>query len=226
MKFLETLFGCWWLGSECSPIWEAWAAGAGIAAVLTTGILGVVTYRLGKAANRATGVAVEISGREQARQTTRDETERLLVLVQITGEVAGNRTLIDLLVDNLLAPSSQTDFMDNERYRESVFEGVDRLTFSLTQGVMERVHYLDRKTGACLVRAFGMCKMLQEACGKRGVDESREDLGKAHWFISDTLPLISQDLAFVQLQCQRAAHEVGIVDADVANAALDHVKTA
>ena len=222
MDFLETLFGCWWVSQHCSPIWDAWAAGAGFAAVVTTGILGFVTFRLGKSANQATAVAVDIATREHARQTTRDETERLLVLVQITGEVAGNRTLIDALVEHLTAPLSQTHFMKAKPYRDDVFDSLDRLTFPLTQTVMERVHYLDRKTGACLVRGFGMCQMLQEACRKRGVNESEEALGEAHWFIVDTLPLISRDLAFVQRQCERAAHEVGLADSEVAEAALLH----
>jgi len=146
-----------------------------------------------------------------------------LVLIQITGEVAGNRALIGNLLAHLMHPFSEALFVTDYHYREGVFDSMESLTFPLTQSVMDRVHYLDRKTGACLVRGYGHCQMLQEACRKRGAGEEGAALRKMHTFIVDGLPLIAEDLQEVQYECELAAHQAGIVREHVQVGDIDSI---
>ncbi len=220
MDFLEALSVCWWLGKECVPKWEAWAAIAGIAAVVTTGILGVVTYRLGKAANRASNLAVALAGRQAKEQEFRGHTERLLVLLQIAGEVISNAGFLQELVQQLSDEASEAYFVVNAEYRGEVVRDLAQISFPVSAGLMDRLHYLDRGTSSRLVRAIALLRTISESFSKVNVEPSPEDLRLAHVQLHRNLPLAIKDLLVVRKACEAAVRELGIADADVVRAAM------
>jgi len=163
MDFLEALSVCWWLGQECVPKWEAWAAVAGIAAVVTTGSLGVLTYRLGKAANRASNLAVALAGRQAKDQEFRGHTERLLVLLQVAAEVITNANYLQEIMQLLSEEGSEAYFVVNAEYRGDVARCLAKVSFPMSTTLMDRLHYLDRGTSSRLVRANALLRTISES---------------------------------------------------------------
>jgi hypothetical protein len=210
LDFLDALGSCWWLSKTCLPNWGAWSAAAGVAAVVTTAILGFVTYRLGKAANRASAVAVQIAGSQAEKQAYRDESERLLVLMQITVEVSGNAQLLSHLLGLLSQPGSEAVFTSNKSYQDGIFNRLNRLSFPSTEQVQDRLHYLDRATGASLVRAVGMFRLLQSSDKHRDGTETKDELRAGLSAMRETIPLIVGDLQLVEAECVAAVHRLGL----------------
>lgn len=223
MDFLDALSTCWWLGKACLPKWEAWAALASIAAVVTTGILGVVTYRLGKAANRASTLAVALAGRQAQEEDFRGHTERLLVLLQVAAEVISNMTFLQELVRQLSEQTSEGYFVVNRDYRGEVVRDLAQITFPVSMGLMDRLHYLDRGTSSRLVRAIGLLRTIGDSFSKVYVDPSPDELRQAHVQLHRNLPLAVADLAVVRQACEAAVRELGISDAAVVRAAMADV---
>lgn len=220
MDFLDALSMCWWLGKECVPKWEAWAAIASIAAVVTTGILGVVTYRLGKAANRASRLAVALAGRQAKEGEFRGHTERLLVLLQVAAEVIANTGFLQELVRQLSEDTSEAYFVVNADYRREVVMDLAQITFPISAGLMDRLHYLDRGTSSRLVRAIALLRTISDSFSKVRVDPSPAELRQAHVQLHRNLPLAIADLEVVRQACEAAVRELGIADAAVVRAAM------
>ncbi|GEM_PF-1120632 len=210
MSMLEALSQCWWLGETCVPEWEAWAAAAGIVAVLTTAVLGIVTYRLGKAANRASDVAVRIAGHQAEKQAHREESERLLVLVQITSEVSSVAGLLDHLLGLLRQDNCEAVFVADENVQNRVFGRLNKLSFPSMERVRDRLHYLDRRTAACFVRAVGMFELLQSGDKHRDGTETQDELRAGFRVLRATIPLIIEDLRVVEAEGVAAVNRLGL----------------
>ncbi|WP_448129930.1 hypothetical protein [Stenotrophomonas rhizophila] len=210
VDFFDAFSSCWWLSQTCLPKWEAWSVAAGVAAVVTTAILGFVTYRLGKAANRASAVAVKIASSQAEKQAYRDESERLLVLMQITAEVSSNAGLLSHLLGLLNHPGCEVAFVSNKSYQDRIFGRLNKLSFPSTEQVKDRLHYLDRATGASLVRAVGMFQLLQSSDRHRDGTETEDELRAGLSAMRATIPLIVADLQRVEAECVAAVHRLGL----------------
>ncbi|MBA0258303.1 hypothetical protein D7U93_11195 [Stenotrophomonas maltophilia] len=204
----------------CVVWWDAWAAIGALMGVLATTVLGVFTYRLGRAANRASALAVEIAGNEAKRQADRDRKERILLLLQITGEVSTNIERILELHAHLSDPLSEGYFVVNADYRNDFMNSMKRVAFPLAERLADRYHYLDGLTGPTLVRAIGMFSTMADNYVALLAEQPEAELRKAYRLLFTMLPIVAQDLEVVRLACAEAVKESRIDDARVARLAL------
>lgn len=212
---------CWTPGRDgCVVWWDAWAAAGALAAVITTAVLGVVTYRLGRAANEASQLAVSLAGQESHRQRARDRKERILLLLQITGEISTNLDRVNALHAHLSEQESEGYFAANRAYRKDIVENMALITFPLTEKLADRYHYLDDVTGPKLVRAIGLYDSMRNNSETLLDGQSIPDLVGAHELLCLLLPRISHDLEVVRAAAAAAVRECGIDDARIAAAAL------
>ncbi|PZT26654.1 hypothetical protein A7X93_17960 [Stenotrophomonas maltophilia] len=207
---VNALSQCWWLGKSCVPDWDAWAVAAGVAAVVTTAVLGVVTYRLGKAANSASAAAVQIAGFQADKQAYREESERLLVLVQIIAEVSSNAGLLGHLLGLLSQEHSEAVFVTDKAFHNGIFGRLNKLSFPSLERVRDRLHYLDRKTAACYVRAIGMFELLQSGDKHRDGTETQDDLRTGFRALRATIPWVIEDLRVVEAEGIAAVNGLGL----------------
>lgn len=219
----------WWLGfSQCWPPgqngcvvwWDAWAAMGALAAVITTAVLGVVTYRLGKAANVASQLAVSLASKESERQLARDRKERILLLMQITGEISTNRERLNALHAHLSEKESEGYFVADLAYRKDFMENMGLVAFPVTEKLADRYHYLDDLTGPRLVRAIGLFASMRNNYEILLNEQPVAELVKAHKLLVLVLPRIADDLEVVRLACASAVRECKVDDARIAGAAL------
>lgn len=226
MEFLDALSNCWWLGKHCVPEWDAWAASAAFAAVVATVILGVVTYRLGKAANRATALAADIALHQVKREEFRSETEELLVLVQVTGEVSINQHKASTLLKHLDGGGlGEVHFVRNEEFRRDIFSQVESLRFPLTEVVTERLHFVDRKIAARLIRATAIVSLLQDGCRIASPDDTEDDLRHGHAALVKVLPMVVADLEIVRIACEQSVTRLGIENREFARVGVALAET-
>ncbi|TGW19223.1 hypothetical protein E4417_10485 [Stenotrophomonas maltophilia] len=210
MSMVNALSQCWWLGKTCAPEWEAWAVAVGGVAVVTTAVLGIVTYRLGKVANRASAAAVKIAGFQADKQAYREESERLLVLVQIIAEVSSNAGLLGHLLGLLSQENSEAAFITDKDFQNRIFGRLNKLSFPSLERVRDRLHYLDRKTAACFVRAIGMFELLQSGDKHRDGTETQDELRTGFRALRVTIPWIIEDLRVVEAEGVAAVNRLGI----------------
>jgi len=211
MSMLDGVSQCWWLSKTCVVNWNAWSAAGAIAAVVTTGVLGVFTYRLGKAANRASDIAVKIASSQANKQADRDETERLLVLVHIVAQVSANAGLLTHLIGLLNEPNAVEVFVQNKDFRDRVFGRLNKVSFSSVRNVEQRLHLLGRATSGRLARAVGLFELIQSSDKYRDGTETDDELRSGHGVILATLPLIVGDLRTVEAECANAVKELELV---------------
>lgn len=204
----------------CVVWWDAWAAIGALLGVLATMVLGIFTYRLGRVANRASALAVEIAGNEARRQAERDKKERILLLLQITGEVSANKERILELHAHLSKPMSEGYFVGNAVYRNDFMTNLKRVTFPLADRLADRYHYLDGLTGPTLVRAIGMFSTMADNYVALLDEQPEAELRTAYRLLFTMLPIVAQDLEVVRLACAEAVKESRIDDARIARLAL------
>lgn len=218
----------WWVGfSQCWPPgqggcvvwWDAWAAIGAFAAVITTAVLGVVTYRLGKAANVASKLAVSLASKEAQRQLARDRKERILLLMQVTPEISANRERINALHAHLSKEESEGFFLADVAYRKEFMEDMGQVAFPLTEKLADRYHYLDDQTGPRLVRGMGLFVSLHNNYRALLNEQPVEELAKAHKLLLAVLPRIAADLEVVRVACGAAVRECGVDNPRIADAA-------
>lgn len=240
----------WWNGfstcsapgeSGCVVWWDAWAAifggsaaGIAIAALVVAWIgIGVTTasafavWKLGVAANDASAEATRIAAveakrnsEESARRIYREESEELLLLAQITGEVGTSSGLISNAIGALIGGGlGKQLFLQDRRSWKPILKDLDRLTFPMTAAVRDRLHYLDRKVAGCLLRATGLMAITQESYSVLADDPTAEDLAALYEALQFLLPLIRSDLAVVQQACAVAMERLGLADVMTARAA-------
>lgn len=219
----------WWFGfSQCWPPgqdgcvvwWDAWAAVGAWAAVITTALLGFVTYRLGKTANDASQLAVSLASQETKRQLARDRKERILLLIQITGEISTNRERVKELHAHLSRMESEGYFAASVAYRKDVMENMGLIAFPITENLADRYHYLDDLTGTKLVRAMGLLASTRSNYEVLLNEQPVDELVRAHGLLRMVLPRIAEDLEAVRLACAGAVRECGVDDAGFGGAAL------
>lgn len=210
MSMVNALSQCWWLGKTCVPEWEAWAVAAGVASVVTTAVLGFVTYRLSRAANRASAAAVEIAGFQANKQAYREESERLLVLVQIIAEVSSNAGLLGHVHGLLSQENSEAVFVMDKAFQNRVFGRLNKIAFPSLERVRDRLHYLDRRTAACFVRAIGMFELLQSGDKYRDGTETQDELRAGIRALRATIPWIIEDLRVVEAEGVAAVNRLGL----------------
>lgn len=242
MSWWNGLSTCWPPGEgDCVVWWDAWAAlfggssaGIAIAALVVSWIgIGVTTasafavWKLGVTANDASAEATRIAAGEASRNASeslrreyREETEELLVLAQITGEVGIASGLITNAIDILIGGGvGKQLFLADRRYRDPILKDLDRLNFPTTGAARDRLHYLDRKVAGCLLRATGLMSIAQEAYSVLPEDASAEDLAAVYEGLEFLLPLVRTDLTVVQQACAAAMERLGLADVVTARAA-------
>ncbi len=228
--------------TDCVVWWDAWAvvvgaSGVGVAvgALIVAWVgVGVTTasafavWKLGIAANAASAEATRIaaseaerSERESGRREYRDETEELLVLVQVTGEIAIGIEILNNVVGALSDVNGKDLFLGHERQRKAIIYDLERVSFEMVSASRERMHYLDREVAGCLLRATGLMKYVQDtyrSLGDVGTGVLKEDV---YDVLAYLLPLVRDDLEKVKVACEWAAKRTGIANADIAQAAKE-----
>ncbi|TDB28434.1 hypothetical protein ATCM_12660 [Stenotrophomonas sp. ATCM1_4] len=213
MSMLDGVSQCWPLAKDCLVWWDAWAAVGALLGFIATAILGFFTYRLGRAANRATRLATQIAATELDRQQLRDNKERVLVLVQIAGELSINLNKVRDISAFMGTPGYSDALVSSRKARDEFFNALDAVTFPVVRGVTERLHYLTPTDGARLVRAMGVLAVFQEL---RPENPDPDDLAEGLGVLSSTLPKVIDDLRIVWEASQAAVRELGIHDIEFA----------
>lgn len=235
MNWIDGVTPCRDLGANgCEVWWEAWSAvaalgavGIAIAALVTawisvgiTAASAIAVWRLGTEANAASKEATRIAGVSANRQEHRDETEELLVLMQINGEVSFGKSRLEEVLKNLNAGGlGAALFKSNKAHREKIFQEFEKISFPMTAAAKDRVHYLDRKVAGSLLRAYGLLELTKEGCRSRTEQDSDEDLESAHRGLIFIVPLLLGDLGVVSAACEFGVRRLGLDDAKVAHAA-------
>lgn len=141
----------------------------------------------------------------------REETEELLVLMQIHFEISNNVDVMREVVILLRgAELGQALFVLDKAYRGKVFEDVGRIRFPATNSVIERLHYLDRGVSGRLLRAIGMVGYIQEMDLESGAGDMSEWFEEVHDSLLRTLPLVIDDLTVVRQACAGARVRLAI----------------
>ncbi|WP_329845749.1 hypothetical protein [Stenotrophomonas sepilia] len=223
MAWFDGIFRCSPLGvDDCVVWWDAISAVGTIASVVATVILGFFTYRLGRAANEASALAASIANAEAVRQSARDRKEQVLVLVEINGEIWENQRLLAILHSDLSDHTSVDRFVKDSDFRSKVIAQFAQVSFPLTRGVMERLHYLDDPVGPTLTRCIGMLRALNEKY-RRGVEgEPREDLAAHCVVLRFTAGEMVKDLEVVRAACELAINSSGIDSERIAGVNSSH----
>jgi len=216
MSMLDGVSQCLWPSKECVVWWDAWAAAGSLTSVAATVILGFVTYRLGRAANRASQLAVDLASQETKRQDERDRKEAILLLMQITGEVSTNRERIAGLHAQLLQPGSAVNFFADLQYRAEFMRSMGSVVFPLVDKLADRYHYLDDLIGVTLVRAVGLYATLHVNYQALLDEHDVEEVMRAHALLLTVLPAVVEDLEVVRLACAEAVRVSGIDNARIA----------
>jgi hypothetical protein len=213
---------------------EAWSAvgalgAAGIAIValviawISVGITAasaIAVWRLGTEANAASKEATRIAGVGASRQEHRDETEELFVLMQINGEVSFGKSRLEVVLKNLNAGGPGAEhFKRDKAHREKIFQELEKISFPMTAAAKDRIHYLDRKVGGSLLRAYGLLELTKEGCQSRTEQDSEEDFESAHRGLVFIVPLLLGELGVVSAACESGVRRLGLADAKVARAA-------
>lgn len=235
MSWIDGISPCRELGvNGCEVWWEAWgaigalgAAGMALAALLIawisigiTAASAIAVWRLGTEANAASKEATRIAGVAAARREYRDETEELLVLMQVTGEISLGKTRLEGVLEKLHGGGlGATLFVTSEAHREEIFHEIERISFPVTAAAKERVHYLQRPIAGSLLRAYGMLEVTKEACRTRTNHESKEDLEDGHRTLSFLMPLVIKDLTAITRACEVGVRRLGLDDPEVVRAA-------
>ncbi len=217
---------------DCVVWWDAWAVVAGASAVgIAIGALivawvgvGVTTasafavWKLGIAANAASSEATRIaaaeatrSGDESTRRAFREETEELLALIQVHGEVALALGIAKHVVRTIEGGGiGKQLFLAEERFRQTVFVDVSRLEFPMVASAMDRMHFLDRKVSGCLLRAVAVAKLAQETYRFHPVEGATPNYADVYESLSSLLPPVCLDLEAVMVACELAVKRMGI----------------
>lgn len=217
---------------DCVVWWDAWAVIAGASAVgIAIGALivawlgiGVTTasafavWKLGIAANSASHKAVRIaraeakrSRGESDRRAFREETEELLVLIQVHGEVVLALGIAKNIVLTLRgAGVGEQLFLGEDKVRQAVFDDVSRLEFPQVASAMDRMHFVDREVSGSLLRAVSTAKVAQETYRFHAVPGVTVNYADVYKSLSFLLPSVSLDLDRVMAACVLAVKRMGI----------------
>ncbi len=151
------------------------------------------------------------SRHESDRRAFREETEELLVLVQVHGEVALALGIAKHLVRTIRgAGLGQQLFLSDGKFRQGVFDDVSRLEFPQVASAMDRMHFVDRKVSGSLLRAVSVAKLAQETYRFHSVAGVTVDYADVYQSLSFLLPSISFDLDLVMVACDSAVKRMGI----------------
>lgn len=212
MSWTEGVSQCWPLAKECGVWWEAWSAIAGFLAVAATSVLGYYTYKLGKAANKASRTALDISLKEAKTREERDATEAMLILNRIAGEISQAQVRVNSELNNLSLPATMREFISSDRARTDLFNRLDAYKFPISDLVIDRTHYLDPAISSRLVRAIYMFRSMQGEMRSWGATAETIDFDEWYMWIGLTLIVISEDLKIVSEACKDACKTLGLHD--------------
>lgn len=165
MEFWKALSECWWLGDQCVPVWDGWAATIAFVGVLATVGLGIVTYLLGVAAKNASQAALHISEENHRLQEKDRRREEIVILQFLRGEFVWTAARIQRFCETLVNDEGGTDDLDDEQ-REKLAEMVRLLEMPETQSLMSRFHVLDDANGMLLAKVLGDARALYRAFAK------------------------------------------------------------
>ncbi|WP_185807203.1 hypothetical protein [Stenotrophomonas maltophilia] len=215
MEFLDALSPCWSLGPNCVPRWEAWAVVVAAVAVEVaylaigaTVFLGLMTLKLGQAANRATAAALAVAeGEANARQVA-EENERLMILSAITPEISFAETKAHRAIDTLQI-WGWSKFSKSEKMQQWAFESANYFSFPVCESYKDRIHLLGQPFASKLVRAIGIGRTLKSF--EFDYTQGRPEDRNAHFFLLIArLQAIELDASEVSAECVRAGEAAGI----------------
>ncbi|HEL5038937.1 TPA: hypothetical protein UOA93_000682 [Stenotrophomonas maltophilia] len=215
MEFLDALSPCWLLGQNCVPRWEAWAVVLAAVAVEVaylaigaTVFLGLMTLKLGQAANRATAAALAVAeGEANARQIA-EENERLMILCAITPEVSFAETNAHRAIETLQI-WGWSKFSKTTDMQQWAFESANFFSFPVCESYKDRIHLLGQPFASKLVRAIGIGRTLKSF--EFDYVQGRPEHRNAHFdLLIARLQAIELDVSEVSAECVRAGEAAGI----------------
>ncbi|MDT3454678.1 hypothetical protein ROV80_05395 [Stenotrophomonas pavanii] len=227
MSMLDGVSQCWPIAHDCHIWWEAWSAIGAVAAVLTgitaicvawvgigvTSASAYAVWRLGIAANRASQEATRIAGVQAERTSYKDDTEQLLVLVQVAPELVNARIKVERILAGLNHDSlGGMAFATDKEYRDEFLAAADKLSLPILGEITGRLHYVDRPTAARMLRIKGVVETIQADCRNLNGQESEDELLHFHRTVFVTLRLAAADLAAVCGECEKAMARLQLVN--------------
>ncbi|WP_188489290.1 hypothetical protein [Stenotrophomonas maltophilia] len=209
---------------DCVVWWDAWAAGGTWAAAVVASVgiavawigIGVTTgsayfvWRLGAEANRASNLAVSIAKSEADRQRSRDRKERVLVLLQLNGEVSRNQKIAGQLRQTIGDPVGSKKFVDDYIFRSDVIKDLTTIEFPTAERLVDRLHYLGEAEGPALARSVGMIESLNREYENGMGQPDQQNLILHRAAICLVLDAMIIDLGLISAACRAEIIESGI----------------
>ncbi|QBL40473.1 hypothetical protein MG068_08110 [Stenotrophomonas sp. ASS1] len=132
------------------------------------------------------------------------------MLVQITSEVSMNAGLLGHLLGILSQENSEAVFVADKNFQNRIFGRLNKLSFPSKESVRDRLHYLDRRTAACFLRAVGMFELLQSGEKHRDGTETQDELRAGFRALCATIPWVIEDLRVVEAEGVAAVNRLGL----------------
>jgi len=208
MEFFDALSSCWFLGKTCKPEWNAWAVGVAVLGIAATVFLGVMTLRLGHAANRATAAALALAEAEAKARGIAESNERQLILASITGEISLAESKAGRASEALEAWGWES-FAAEAYLQQWAFEGMRIFVFPVCESFQDRLHLLGQPLASRLVRAIGFGRTLS-SFEFDYVNSSMEDRQLHFKLMIVQLKAIKEDLSAVSEECRDSSEKAGI----------------
>lgn len=159
MQWSDGVFRCSPLGiDDCVVWWDAVAAIGSIIGVVATVILGVFTYRLGVAANRASKMALRLSENADAVRARDRQREADVIMQFLRSEFAWTANNIQAFL-RLLRPNEVTTWGFSEEQKAALMEMLPSLQMMETQSQLPRLHVLSDEHLKVLAKVLSQCRM-------------------------------------------------------------------
>ncbi|PNY71531.1 hypothetical protein C1750_14900 [Stenotrophomonas pavanii] len=185
-----------------------------VAAVAATVFLGLMTLKLGRAANAASRAALDIAAAEANARAKASMDERHMLLMWISGEIAITQEHCSEVLREISTPGAKALFLQEPAVRLNIADLVDGISFPITQSRHDRLHVLGHPLAAKLGRAIGLATVMRSQFRKNCVGP-HEDSETAWQALELVIPIIRTDLESIGDAVFETTVELGIADPKV-----------
>lgn len=211
MSWMDGISRCSPLGAHCVVWWEAWAVVAAVIGVAATLFVGLMTLRLGKAANAASKAALEISLADAKLRIQRDRDERLILLMRMHPEVKFAVNNLERLCEKI-GPEPGPEILESHPppILSGIYQVLDAIAFPEYGAVGDRLYILGNPLAARLARGVKLYEVVRFAVRSQSRPEDMIFPSNLASALRIELPPVLEDLRVVNAECEAAEEELGL----------------
>lgn len=216
MSWTDGFSRCAAPGTDCIVWWDAWAVVVSIVGIGATVFLGIMTLKLGEAANAASKAALDISVADANLREKRDHDERLILLMRVTGEVSYAWQVLTTVLATVARDDADQISILHHQVRADLMRDLRGISFSTFSHIADRLHVIGNPVAAQLARAVGLLDLTIRAIDvttEPTTGELPSDLGAS---LRAIIPMVLSDLVVVKSECEAAVRELGLDDPQAA----------